>query len=70
MKRGLSPRHKGTKEEGLRKPHGKGMTELRAGFVYGSHSTLRTNLLPPSLGGPVWPKAIQRSGVRNDHLSF
>jgi hypothetical protein len=39
------------------------MTELRAGFVYGSHLTLRTNLLPPSLGGPVWPQAIQRSGV-------
>jgi hypothetical protein len=37
MKRGLSPRHKGTKEEGFREPLAKGMTELRAGFAYGSH---------------------------------
>jgi hypothetical protein len=26
-------------------------------------SNSASNLLPPSLGGPVWPKAIQRSGV-------
>jgi hypothetical protein len=29
-------------------------------------SNSASNLLPPSSGGPVWPQAIQRSGVRND----
>jgi hypothetical protein len=57
-KRDLSPRRKGTKEEGFGKPLTKGMT-LGAGFA----KSLRPKPAAALWGGPVWPQAIQRSGV-------
>jgi hypothetical protein len=50
------------------KPLAKGMTgELRSfRDKEHSHQTLRPKPAAAPWGGPVWPRAIQRSGVRND----